>query len=51
MLSIEECRKLIPNSEELTDKEIEEIRKDCYDIGELAWDVWLLKQREGNKQP
>ena len=45
MLSIKECRKLIPKAEELTDEQVEEIRKGCYGIAELAWDVWLVEKR------
>lgn len=41
MLSIEECRQLIPDHEEYTDKQIEEIRDDCHILAELALESWL----------
>lgn len=36
MLSIEECRELIPDSNKFADKQIEEIREDLYGLAELA---------------
>ena len=40
MLSIEECRKLIPDHDQYTDKQIEEIRDDFRTLAELAWEKW-----------
>ncbi len=49
MLSIEECRKLIPGHEEYTDKQIEEIRDDMRILAELAFESWLKKKKPENK--
>ena len=43
MLTVEQCRKLIPDGERLTDAEVEEIRSAHYGIVELAFDVWALE--------
>jgi hypothetical protein len=47
MLSIEECRKLIDDSEKYTDEEIVEIRKDLYEMAELALEVYFEKKKRG----
>ena len=44
MLSIEECRKLIPDSKKYTDKEIAEIRNTLYGLAELALERWYSKK-------
>ena len=44
MLTIEESRKLIPNSNEYTDEEIKRIRDDLYKLAEIAIDVYLEKR-------
>ncbi len=44
MLSIEECRKLIPNNEEYSDDQIIEIRKSLYDMAELALEVYFQEK-------
>jgi hypothetical protein len=46
MLSIEECRKLIPDSEKLSNEQIEEIRRDHYDMIQLAFEIWLLRKKK-----
>lgn len=51
MLSIQQCRELIPDSDKLTDEEVEVIRKDHYRMIELIWDVWFEeKKRESSKK-
>lgn len=44
MLSIEQCRELISDSDKLTNAEIEEIRSSCYETAQLAFDVWFEKK-------
>lgn len=39
MISITDCRKLIPDNERFTDKEIEEIRANLYGLANLALEV------------
>ena len=46
MLSIEECRELIPEGERLTEKEVAEIRKTLYGLAELALECYF-KERVG----
>lgn len=48
MLSIEECRKLIDDHEQYTDKQIEEIRDDFRILAELAWEQYI-KEKHGEK--
>lgn len=45
MLSIEECRKLIPDSEKFTDEEILDIKRRLYDLAELAFECWLQENK------
>ncbi|MGB5018196.1 MAG: hypothetical protein WBO66_00520 [Candidatus Moraniibacteriota bacterium] len=44
MLSIEECRKLIPNHEEYTDKQAEEIRDNMRVLAELTFESWVKEK-------
>ena len=44
MLSLEECRELIPDGDKLSDKEIAEIRADLYGMAELALDVYFSRK-------
>lgn len=46
MLSIEECRKLIEGSEEYSDAEIERIRDDMRNLGEIIFESWM-KEKNG----
>lgn len=41
MLSIEQLRLVDSTLKNLTDEELEEIRKELYDLGQLIWDDWL----------
>jgi len=45
MLSIEECRALIPDGDKCSDEKIEAIRRDHYEMVELAFDVWLTRRQ------
>lgn len=45
MLSIEQCRELIPDDEKLTDIQIEEIRTSLYELGELALEDYIKKKK------
>lgn len=44
MLSIEECRELIPDSEKFNDKQIEDIRENLYGLAELALESYFKKK-------
>ena len=48
MISIKKCRELIPDSDELTDEEIEDIRWRLYGLAELALDCYFedLKKKK-----
>ena len=45
MLSIEQCRELIPDSLELTDKQIEKIRQDLYGLGDLGIESYFKSKK------
>lgn len=47
MLSIEECRELIPDGASFTDKQIEEIRETLIGLAELGIEDYLLKKSQG----
>jgi len=47
MLSIKKCRELIDGDEEYTDKQIEEIRRTLYGLGELALECYFKDKKEG----
>jgi hypothetical protein len=49
MFTLEQCRELIPEGETLTDEEIAEIRKDCYETAQLAFEVWIEKKKRAQK--
>lgn len=42
MLSVEKCRQLIPDSENLPDEEITEIRESLYDLARIAFERWRV---------
>ncbi len=46
MLSIVECRKLIQNGDEFTDKEIMEIRDTLYEIADIAFEKWMHEKNQ-----
>ena len=48
MFSIEKCRELIPENEEFTDKDIEEIRRTLYGLAELFIDEYF-EEKNGIK--
>lgn len=50
MLSLEECRKIDPTLNELTDEQVREIRDALYEFGQLAIDLWL-DAKGGSKNP
>ncbi len=49
-LSVEKIRKIEPSLSDFSDEEIEQIRDDCYDLIQLAFDAWWTK-RHGSKNP
>jgi hypothetical protein len=46
MLSIEECRKLIPDQEKYTDEQILEIERVLNGFADLAFDCWIEERRK-----
>ena len=44
MLSIEECRALIPDGDKLSDKEVEDIRENLFELAELALEKFHQKE-------
>ncbi len=44
MISIEECRQLIPGSDKMSDEEIWQLRKELYELAELALEVYFEKR-------
>jgi hypothetical protein len=46
MLSLEELKEIDPDLN-LTDKELEEIREKLYELGQLAFEVWLEERQGG----
>ena len=51
MLSIEECRRLIPDSNKYTDEQVAEIRNTLYGLGELALEVYLKDYDKSLEHP
>lgn len=51
MLSLEECRELIPGHEEYSDKKIEEIRDDLSSLAELALESYMKKNERFFEYP
>ena len=47
MLSVEEMRKLIPDSDKLSDAEIEHIRDLEERLADIFFDQWLRKRKAG----
>lgn len=45
MLTIEQCRALISESDKLSDEELAKIRESLYGLAELALDMYLVKRR------
>jgi len=43
MLSLEQCRKICPSLENLSDEEVLKIRENLYDGGSLALESWVKK--------
>lgn len=46
MLSIEQCRELIPDSANYSDEQILEIRDSLYETAQLAFDVHLEEKKK-----
>lgn len=47
MLSIEQCRKLINDNHDLPDEDILQLRKELYDVAQLAFEVYFEKKKRG----
>jgi hypothetical protein len=47
MISIEECRKIDPRLEALSDEQVTKIRDMLYQLGQLAFDTWI--ENSGSK--
>jgi hypothetical protein len=45
MLSIEQCRELIPDQEKYTDEQIEEARSSLYGLAEIGLEHYVENQR------
>lgn len=43
MLSLEECKKLCPSLENLSDEEVARVRETIYEMGQLALEDWERK--------
>ena len=50
MLSIDECRQLIPDGDKYTDEQIVEIRRTLYGLAELALETYFLKVDSKSQQ-
>jgi len=50
VISLEDLRKIDPELNDLTDEELEQIRAELYQLGQLAFDVWWL-EKDGSKNP
>lgn len=48
MLSLEQCRKIDPNLEKLSDEEVVLIRENLYEGAQLALESWV-KKNSGSK--
>jgi hypothetical protein len=46
MLSIEECRGLIPGGEKMPDEEVARLRRDLYQMAELALEAYFLEKEK-----
>ena len=44
MISIEQCRELIPNGHTLTDEQIDEIRESLSDLAEMALENFMKSE-------
>jgi hypothetical protein len=51
MLTIEQCRSLLPDEVELSDIELESIRDNMYSTAELAFEVYWSEIDSGSKNP
>ncbi len=49
MLSVQECRELIDDSENLSNDEIEKIKRDLYDMAELALELYFKKKKPSSQ--
>jgi hypothetical protein len=45
MLSIEECRALLPDGDKMNNEEIAAIRHDLYEMAELALECYVAEKR------
>lgn len=50
MISIEECRKLIPREGEFTDEQIEEIRETLYGLAEISLEDYFKEKNLGKRE-
>jgi hypothetical protein len=51
MITIEQCRKIDPRLELLTDEQVTKIRDGLYALGELAFETWLEEECSSNVRP
>ena len=50
MISLEQCRKIEPDLEKLSDEEVTKIRNLMYGLGQLIYETWD-EERSGSKFP
>lgn len=51
MLTIEQCRSLLPTEMQFSDTVVEEIRDSLYATTELAFEVYWMNRQSGSKNP
>ena len=51
MLTIEQCRSLLPTEMQFSDTMVEEIRDSLYTTTELAFEVYWMDSQNGSKNP
>ena len=50
MISVEKFKKLLgPEAQNLTDKEIEQIRDSQYQLADIAFDMWVKDKKDDKK--
>lgn len=50
MITLEQCRKIEPDLEKLSDEEVTKIRNLMYGLGQLIYETWD-EERSGSKNP
>lgn len=51
MISNEECRDLIPDNEQYTDEQIEEINNNLHELADILLSAYFEKKRKGDLMP